>query len=276
NQPFTLPSQQYPIRGASRVPPRPSLSRQRPMTPSTSPWPLNPGFPLVGQPNQLLMQQPFPFSPDVMNNPQQLMLLNQQRNNIAALYLQQMAQAAAAQNSPMIRPIMNYPSNSNLSSTSSNSPINKEPTLTKQNSHSSLANSPESNTNTSSTATSIASTTATTSTPAQSSTLTTTLTTTTTTSSTTSAPAAIANPATPIAAAGVSTPLAAQNLLAAAAVANAVKPPTNPVDAVLAASNTVTAGNIASPVFQQKLLPITQVNNKYFHYIYIYKFYFIV
>ncbi|OUM60570.1 hypothetical protein PIROE2DRAFT_13656, partial [Piromyces sp. E2] len=264
NQPFPLASQQFPIRGANRVPTRPTLNRQRPMTPSTPQWPLNPGFPLVGQ-NQLLMQQPFPFSPDVMNNSPQLMLINQQRNNIAALYLQQMAQAqvaAAAQNaSPIIRPIMNYPSNSNLSSASSNSPINKESPLTKQNSHSSLVNSPDSNTNTSSATTSVAPTTTTSSTPATATTAATTLAATTTSSTVTPAvaPTPIANPAAPITATLASTPLAAQNLLAAVAVANAVKPPTNPVEAALAASNTVTAGNIASPVFQQKLLPITQV-----------------
>lgn len=273
NQPFPLPSQQFPIgtqgANANRVPqPRNPINRQRPMSPAPPQWPIRPGFPIVGQPNQLLMQPSFQFPPDVLNNSPQLMLLNQQRNNLAAMYLQQVAQAqnsiaaatiaaAANQNaSPMIRPMINFPPSSNISSASSNSPINKDSSLSKQNSHSSLVNSPDSNTNTSSVTTPIVQTTTTTS---ASTSVATTLTSTTLT-------AIPSIPVTTTAAINTTTPLAAQNLIAAAvastALQNPVKPPTNPVEAALAASNAVAANNIASPVFQQKLLPIPQHKRK--------------
>ncbi|ORX75761.1 hypothetical protein BCR32DRAFT_237117 [Anaeromyces robustus] len=275
NQPFPLSSQQFPSMGRqppnSRVPPRPQLNRQR-LNPNAPQWPLRTSFPFVGQPNQLLMQPSFQFSPDVMNNSPQLMLLNQQRNNLAALYFQQMAQAqntaiaaaaaaAANQNaSPIVRPLSSYPSASNLSSTSSNSPVNKDSSLTKQNSHSSLVNSPDSNTNTSSVTTSIPPTTSTTNTTTTASTTTLAASTTTTTTANTTA-----NATPPLAAAVPAAPITPQNLLAAAvastAAAAAVKPP-NPVEVALAASNAVAANNIASPVFQQKLIPITQHKRK--------------
>jgi len=282
NQPFPLSSQQFPLgtqgANASRVPqPRNPINRQRPMSPAPPQWPIRPGFPIVGQPNQLLMQPSFQFPPDVLNNSPQLMLINQQRNNLAAMYLQQVAQAqnsiaaatiaaAANQNaSPMIRPMINFPPSSNISSASSNSPINKESSLSKQNSHSSLVNSPDSNTNTSSVTTPIVQTTTTTSASTSVASTVTSTTLTAIPSIPVTTTAAI-NTTTPLAAAVASSPLAAQNLLAAAVASTAlqtpVKPPTNPVEAALAASNAVAANSIASPVFQQKLLPISQHKRK--------------
>ncbi|KAL6605297.1 transcription initiation factor TFIID subunit A-domain-containing protein [Neocallimastix sp. 'constans'] len=257
-------SQQFPISrsGANRIPTRPPLNRQRPMAPTTPQWPLRSGFPFVGQP---LIQPSFQFPPDVINNSPQLMLFNQPRPNLAALYFQQMAQAqnslaaaVAKQNvsSPIIKPLTTYPPASNLSSTSTNSPINKESPITKQNSHSSLVNSPES-TNNSSTTPIAPATTATmatnSSTSATNSATTPVVTTSTITSGTSPLAAVPPNPLTP------------QNILAAATAAlqPAVKPPTNPVvEAALAASNAVAASNITSPAFQQKLLPIAQHKRK--------------
>jgi histone H3/H4 len=169
-----------------------------------------------------------------------------------------LAAAVAKQNvsSPIIKPLTTYPPASNLSSTSTNSPINKESPITKQNSHSSLVNSPES-TNNSSTTPIAPATTATmatnSSTSATNSATTPVVTTSTITSGTSPLAAVPPNPLTP------------QNILAAATAAlqPAVKPPTNPVvEAALAASNAVAASNITSPAFQQKLLPIAQHKRK--------------
>ncbi|KAG4107930.1 hypothetical protein H8356DRAFT_1619361 [Neocallimastix lanati (nom. inval.)] len=243
-------SQQFPISrsGANRMPSRPPLNRQRPMAPTAPQWPLRSGFPFVGQPNQLLMQPSFQFPPDVINNPSQFMLLNQQPPNLAALYFQQMAKnslaaaaAAANQNvsSPIVKPLTTYPPTSNLSSTSSSSPINKESPLTKQNSHSSMVNSPES-TNSSSITTPKAPTT------------------TTAVSSLTSNPST-----TPPSISKTTPPTVTTSSLAKANTPLAAVPSTPLTPQILAAaSNAVAANTITSTPFQQKLLPIAQHKRK--------------